>query len=244
MKHDEFAPHEVEWDAQRSARFWNFHSSSGAHEQRYFGRQNGLEVANLLKRKVLRNAQTILDYSCGKGDVLLACAQLLREEQRFHGADISRGSLDAAELRLKSFPNFSGTTLLEKIPSALPDGYFDLVIVTEVLEHIAPDQLGAVLGEINRVTSQGGKVFITTPYQEDLQRDKTICPDCGCIFHRWQHMTSWSIDEVADKLGEFGFSKRTCQNIQWGPWLLKLYFKVTGRKGNGIYYLGEKVAKA
>lgn len=44
----------------------------------------------------------------------------------------------------------------------IPDNCFDLVICTEVLEHVANPFAAAI--EINRMLKQGGRAYITTPF--------------------------------------------------------------------------------
>jgi 2-polyprenyl-3-methyl-5-hydroxy-6-metoxy-1,4-benzoquinol methylase len=49
-----------------------------------------------------------------------------------------------------------------------PSGSFDLVIFTEVLEHIAITDPRVVLGEIRRVLRPGGRVVLSTPNVANL----------------------------------------------------------------------------
>lgn len=44
-----------------------------------------------------------------------------------------------------------------------PDGYFDVVTMLAVVEHLEPKRLGAILREIHRVLKSGGKFILTTP---------------------------------------------------------------------------------
>ena len=64
---------------------------------------------------------------------------------------------------------------------------FDMVIMTEVLEHLPTDTLHATLDEVRRVLKHGGRLTGTVPYREDLVANEVLCPRCQAQFHRWGH---------------------------------------------------------
>lgn len=239
----DFQPHTIEWNDQKVIQLWDYYSASESHQNRYFGRQSGKEVASILNRTVFKRAKSILDFSCGKGDIIQACLPYFSSNQKIYATDISKSSIEETSARLKNHPAFMGATLIEKFPSSLPSNQFDLVIFTEVIEHLSDSQLDTILTEIHRVIKPNGFIFITTPYQENLEAEKTICPECGCIFHRWQHLRAWSLESLIGTTRSYGFKKVECKNIQWGPLLLKIYFKLSKRAGNGMYYIGQKISE-
>ncbi|MHC4942016.1 MAG: methyltransferase domain-containing protein [Planctomycetota bacterium] len=57
-----------------------------------------------------------------------------------------------------NFINFD----IEKDPYPFPEGYFDIVGIFEVIEHLRYDPMH-VLTESNRILKQHGRIFITTP---------------------------------------------------------------------------------
>jgi SAM-dependent methyltransferase len=67
--------------------------------------------------------------------------------------------------------NAAGTVAVVAPITALPlaDGEFDLVLCTEVLEHVA-DPLAA-LGELARIVRPGGKVILTVPFAYPLHEE-------------------------------------------------------------------------
>jgi SAM-dependent methyltransferase len=89
---------------------------------------------------------------------------------------------------------------------ALPfgDGYFDVVVCSEVLEHLSDDVLARGLAEIRRVLRLGGELHGTVPADEDLRASEVVCPCCGTVFHRWGHMQSFSQDRLRDVLQPLG----------------------------------------
>lgn len=95
----------------------------------------------------------------------------------------------------------------ESLP--FPDGLFQAVIVSEVLEHLPDDVLGTTLGEIQRVLSRGGRIIGTVPFQENLEEQNVICPDCGRLFHRWGHVHSFSDIAIRELLAPHFVTPRT-----------------------------------
>lgn len=79
---------------------------------------------------------------------------------------------------------------------ALPykDGTFDVVICSEILEHLSSEQLQKGLKEVSRVLKSGGYFLGTVPNNENLDDNVVICPDCGKIFHRWGHQQKFDVE--------------------------------------------------
>ena len=66
------------------------------------------------------------------------------------------------------------------------DDSFDLVVCTEVLEHIAPAQLEVACRELVRVTA--GHLLIGVPYKQDTRVGRTTCLACGARNPPWGHV--------------------------------------------------------
>ncbi len=84
-----------------------------------------------------------------------------------------------------------------------PDGFFDAVVVSEVLEHLDDDVLARTIDEIERVLAPGGLLLGTVPARERLADQTVVCPDCGARFHRWGHMQSFDVTRVRRLLARF-----------------------------------------
>lgn len=86
----------------------------------------------------------------------------------------------------------------EAIP--FDDDMFDIVVASEVLEHLSPDDMMATLTEIRRILKPGGLFKGTVPARENLAEQIVVCPDCSKVFHRWGHMQSFTTESMQQSL--------------------------------------------
>ncbi len=98
------------------------------------------------------------------------------------------------------------------------DGVFDVVIISEVLEHLDDQGLAAALREIGRVLRPRGALLASTPYRENLGINATVCPDCGKVFHRFGHVQSFDRVRMTDLLARFGFEVRRLRVMTFIDW--------------------------
>ena len=96
---------------------------------------------------------SILDVGCGNGSILRRLAA--RGYRDLHGVEISKYAID--RLRSEGITMWEGR--LPRIP--VPDASFDVVIASQVLEHIIRRRRFAA--EIARVLKPGGRAFIFVP---------------------------------------------------------------------------------
>ena len=71
---------------------------------------------------------------------------------------------------------------------------FDVVLCSEVLEHIPAKLLPEAAGNIARVARHF--VVIGVPFEQDLRLDRTTCPHCGRINPPWGHVNSFTMDGI------------------------------------------------
>jgi 2-polyprenyl-3-methyl-5-hydroxy-6-metoxy-1,4-benzoquinol methylase len=96
----------------------------------------------------------ILDVGCGTG----VNALFLRDAGHdVTGIDLSPIAIE--KYRAKGFEGF--VCDIEAGPAPFPDGAFDLVYVSEIIEHCA--HTSAFLQELYRLTKPGGKMLLSTP---------------------------------------------------------------------------------
>jgi SAM-dependent methyltransferase len=95
---------------------------------------------------------------------------------------------------------------IERLPFA--DKTLDVVIVSEVLEHLDDAERRNGLAEIRRVLKSGGYIVGTVPYRDSLQQGMTMCPHCGEVFHRWGHKKTFNLADVTQELAPHFHIKR------------------------------------
>jgi 2-polyprenyl-3-methyl-5-hydroxy-6-metoxy-1,4-benzoquinol methylase len=96
----------------------------------------------------------ILDLGCGTG---LNASHLAAKGHTVVGIDVSPVAVE--QFRKKGFEGFVCDIETEPVP--VPDGAFDLVYASEVIEHLA--DTGRFLGEISRLLRPDGTLVLSTP---------------------------------------------------------------------------------
>lgn len=118
----------------------------------------------------LRESYKVIDLGCGTGKNGLDLKRICPDIE-LHGVDI---------LPEKNIPDLYRYKHVDLDSGLLPypDGYFDAVIFTHVIEHLhSPFQLGK---EISRISKRGAKIYLETPNWTSI-----LVPSFG--FHREQH---------------------------------------------------------
>lgn len=139
--------------------------------------------------------KSLLDVGTGKG-YLLEIARDLGFD--CHAVEISSYAAAAAE---RKFPSrvFTGTLAEARHPGSS----FDVVTVTDVLEHVA-DPHGLV-AEMGRVLKPGGLLFVITPDAGSLSR-KLL--GSRWFQYKYEHVTYWDRRSVTALLDRHGFTVR------------------------------------
>jgi SAM-dependent methyltransferase len=111
-------------------------------------------VRNNMLRKFLQPgpADVVLDLGCGSGRFAM-----WNLDSGAHFVGVDTGTFFAAESRA-SLDLVVGE--LRKLPFA--DGSVTKAYAIDVVEHLSPESLDAMLGEINRVLAPGGALFVYT----------------------------------------------------------------------------------
>ncbi len=203
---EQYSVHEVEWTHEKIGRFWNQYSETAT--ERYFGEMVGRSLLALVDRVVGRLAEPILDFGCGSGHLL---GMLMRRGQRCAGVDFSDDSVAVVRDKYAGNPLLLTADAINGCPTQLEPDSFGTVFCVETIEHLLPDDLSSTLRELYRLTATGGCVVVTTPNTEDLDRAKVTCPDCGCRFHRVQHVSCWTDASLSATMSDAGFQKLHCQ---------------------------------
>ena len=208
MPNPAYEPHEITWTPEKIRRLWDFYGTSDGHADSYFSRSSGGRVVALARRLTDLSGR-VLDFGCGPGHLV---EHLLARSgaQQVAGLDFSAASAAEANRRLRHEPRFEGALAVEELPSDLASASFDAVLVcSSDLE-----ELSGFLAEARRVLRPTGALVLTTPNEERLGQQMVCCPECGCTFHKWQHVRSWSAGSLSAALAAHGFrpvaARRTC----------------------------------
>jgi 2-polyprenyl-3-methyl-5-hydroxy-6-metoxy-1,4-benzoquinol methylase len=235
-----FVPHKIQWTHEKAGRLWAYYSQNPAYDNQYFGALCGRYVVARADKLIgLKNLRRLLDFSCGRGDVIGHCLKHMAAGSEVHGVDVSAESVEVVNRKFHGQPGFAGATVLRDYPLPFDDGSFDLVLATEVVEHVDDEVLEKMLKECRRLVSDRGFILITTPNEEDYAANEVLCPDCGCIFHRWQHLRTWNTRLLAETVERSGFRTVYCKGHAWGHFVRELLGRLGLIKKWGILYIGK-----
>ncbi len=173
----------MRWTDENIKKFWDYESN---FKERYFTYQVGDKVVEHFKDN-LKNKKSVLDYGCGAGFLI---KHLLKENIDVYGLDFSEESVRKVNEKYQDNSHFKGAYTPIEFNSI--NRKFDIVFIIEVIEHLDDEKLSQALGYIKTILAEGGKAIFTTPNDEDLSKSMIYCPEANCVFHRWQHVRSWS----------------------------------------------------
>jgi SAM-dependent methyltransferase len=184
----------LHWTPEMVERFWDWQSGQ---PESYFAAAHAGALLRRLRPHLAADA-AVLDYGCGPGDLIAA---LLDAGFRAAGVDASAATREAVARRFAGRAGFLGALA----PDELGARRFAAVSVLEVIEHLYDEPLDALLATLRRVLEPGGLVLLSTPNEEDLERSYVLCPVTGQLFHRYQHVRSWSRATLVSHLEPRGF---------------------------------------
>ncbi|HEY5996859.1 MAG TPA: class I SAM-dependent methyltransferase [Candidatus Deferrimicrobiaceae bacterium] len=238
-----FLRHEIEWTRERASRIWDYIGSNKAYEDLYFSRRHGESLIRYLRRRRLPFSGRMLDFGCGPGFFL---EMLLRRGIGCEGIDFSEASVRLARERLESYPSAGPVILAPGFPLPIESDAFDVVFFIETIEHLLPDDLDATVAELRRVTRQAKLLVVTTPNDENLEGEKVLCPECGCVFHRIQHVRAWTAASLSNYMSGHGFARVTCEAVTLTERSLRsrvvtAWNAVSGSKKPHLVYIGRKI---
>ncbi|WP_291270794.1 class I SAM-dependent methyltransferase [Geothrix sp.] len=243
--------HQLEWDEETIRRFWDFAATRESWQEDYFSYQSGTGIVGVLKA-LTPLAGRVLDYGCGPGYLV---ERLLAMGVGCEGADLSEATVAAANQRLGEHPLWRGARVIDPVFSDEREGLLDLVICVETIEHLLPPGLPSILQRLCRMLKPGsGRLFITTPHAEDLARAQVFCPECGSVFHRYQHLSQFTKASLTELMEREGFSTLACEAtdfarfqepllrgpLEWSPrYILKTLLRAGAASGDALHLPGR-----
>ena len=208
----EYKVHDVQWTDEKVKRFWDFYNNYSAFDNHWFSKSVGKAIITFVKKFISLKGH-VLDYGIGKGHF---SGYLLEDNNiQLHACDFSGETVNNINKQFSSKPNFKGCTLVQGFPSSFKDNEFDIVFLIEAIEHFTDDYLFPTLSEAYRILKPGGKFIVTTPNNENLPEQHVICPDCGGVFHRVQHVRSFSSQTLSRIIQDTGFQTIFCDAVDF-----------------------------
>ena len=199
-----------DWTAGDIAAFWDWQSKNANRQQQYFTAVMAPAIVQFIKKNGLLKGN-VLDYGCGAGHLL---EEMLKQPGvNFYGLDFSTDSIDETKKRTVGKPNLKELVLVDKLPTHFRDEQFDTITLIETIEHLQDDALHETMQELFRILKRKGKLFITTPCNEDLDSNLNFCPFCKSEFHHMQHMQSFNVDSLAALANKYGFNVELCMSM-------------------------------
>jgi 2-polyprenyl-3-methyl-5-hydroxy-6-metoxy-1,4-benzoquinol methylase len=192
------AASQIVWNEETLTRFWTYYAQ---FPETYFSFQYGAAVLAKVRPR-LRAGARVVDYGCGPGHLL---THLLNAGYVVSGADLSIETMAQASTKANGRPNFEGLFTVDQLIARGQS--FDAVFLLEVIEHLDDHWLAETLANIRLLLARDGILFVTTPNEERLQEHIVYCPVSNLVFHRWQHVRSWSRDSLEASLREHGFGR-------------------------------------
>lgn len=195
-------PQRLQWTPELVERFWDGIRQSRLTEFS-FSRQAGkalvLSIEHLLARR-----GTALDFGAGDGDLV---ALLLERGYHVAAHEPSEIRQKALAERFGRHSNFAG------IVGSAERRTFQTVLLCEVIEHILDEDFDGVMGRVSALTTPGGRIVVTTPNNEDLELGMCYDPLTNIMFHRWQHVRSFTARSLAQTLERYGFEELVTHQI-------------------------------
>ena len=154
MKFDKYATISADYHYRQTDKhsFRNFNASVYARFKK-----TAQIVSDLIKEGERVGTLRILDVGCGDGVAISFMRKHLNPDVRLYGAEPDEEALEVAKKRNPQ------AHFVQADAESLPfeDNYFDLVISTDVIEHV--NDPGKMLAEIRRVAKLGADIVISTP---------------------------------------------------------------------------------
>lgn len=202
--------HDVVWTPEKVAATWDFFSERRGGSTWYFSSNVGRWIVKQVEREIGLRGKRILDFGCGRGDLL---GQLFARGIGAEGMEFSPESAETTAERFAGEPLFGGVVVGSEV---LPSESFDVVFLVEVIEHLLDDQIRPTLAEVRRVLREGGAIVVTAPNREDLAAESVRCPDCGAVFHQYQHQRSLDPASISALFEANGFTSVEAKGVYWG----------------------------
>lgn len=184
------------WTPEMVKAFWDYEANFPGQ---FFTRTRRYQIIREIGRYLPQQC-TVLDYGCGPGNLI---GPLLDAGFSVAGMDTSASARAHVQAEHGDHPRFLGVFDQHGLDSSSLS--FDAIVVAEVIEHLYDAQLDSLLDTLRKLCGAHTHVIFTTPNEENLQQSYILCPVSGKLFHRWQHVRSWSAESITAYLAARAF---------------------------------------
>ncbi|MEE9303205.1 MAG: class I SAM-dependent methyltransferase [Thiotrichaceae bacterium] len=217
------SPQPICWTRELVEQFWRGFAQTRLVEFS-FSRQAGRSLIIAIDHLLPKNGN-ILDYGAGDGDLMrLLCDRGMNVS----GFEPSDNRAQKLMHKLKDYPGFKG------IAGNTENKTFDLVLMAEVIEHVLDEDLDDCLTRLTSLVKCGGLIIVTTPNNEDLDLGMAYCPVSNVLFHRWQHVRSFTKESLVSLLSRYGFDEIVTHHVEFNDSLYVPFDKQWGTEIDDI----------
>jgi 2-polyprenyl-3-methyl-5-hydroxy-6-metoxy-1,4-benzoquinol methylase len=202
--------HDVVWTPEKVAATWEYFRERRGGTTWMFAQHAGRWVVKRADNELNLRGKRVLDFRCGPGDLLF---HLFRHGDAAQGVEPSASAAAKTEERFRTEPLFRGVSTSSQ---ELADGSFDIVFLVEGIEHLLDHEISPTLAEVKRLLAPRGAVFATAPNSEDLESTSYRCPDCGGVFHQYQHLRSLDPQSTSKLFEAAGFRTEKAVGTYFG----------------------------
>jgi 2-polyprenyl-3-methyl-5-hydroxy-6-metoxy-1,4-benzoquinol methylase len=188
-------PQELVWTPEMVSRFW---AQERRNPENFFSYQVSAVIARRFRQYLKRNAE-IVDVGAGGGFLV---EDLLAYSHRCAAIEVGADNVDELNKKFQTFPSFLGARRMDDLKPW--QSQFDVAFLIEVVEHLYDDDLRSCLASVRGLLRPGGLLIVTTPNEENRSRHFICSPESGRLFHRFQHVRSWSAASLAATLAANG----------------------------------------
>lgn len=149
----------------------------------------------LLALSPYRQAKRLLDVGCGVGAFLDEAKELGWET---FGAEYTQEAVEVCQ------SNGHSMHLGPILSAAFPDNHFDVVIYSEVIEHINNQPLE--FAEVHRILRPGGMLYVTTPNFNALER--RLLGEKWNVIQYPEHLVYFTPRTLHNLLAPLGFERQ------------------------------------
>lgn len=174
-------------------RIWRYYQSDASATARFDTARQFFAI------RQCRPKQTVLNIGVGRG-ILEQMA--LQQNINIHSLDPDPITIRRLQEQL-ALGEKARVGYAQEIP--FDSNYFDVVTMLEVIEHLDDAALQRSLREVIRVLKPGGKLVLSTPYNEDVKAHQVYCPYCEQLFHPKGHAQSFTKARLQTLLEEAGY---------------------------------------